>query len=159
MIYQVTRTAPLGAPESEGTAFVIDQNIGHLAALAARLFSKALGARLADYSVSAGQWPTLLHLWEEDGLTQKELSHRIQVEEPTTARTLDRMERDGLVRRERSRRDKREINVRLTQRARELQDDLIPCAQEVNARATHGLSPDDKARAASLLRYMIARLA
>ena len=159
MAYEVTRTTPPGAPDGEGTVFVIDQNIGHLSALAARLFGKALGARLADYGVSAGQWPLLLHLWEEDGLTQKELSRRIQIEEPTTARTLDRMERDGLVRRERSQRDRREINVRLTERGREQRDDLIPCAQEVNARATHGLSSEDKARAASLLRYMIARLA
>lgn len=49
--------------------------------------------------------------------------------------------------------------MRLTERGRELRDDLIPCAQEVSARATHGLSGEDKARAASLLRYMIARLA
>ncbi len=158
MGYHVIRKPPSGTSVSEASSFVIDQNLGHLTAIAARLFGRALQARISDYGVSAGQWPLLLFLWEEDGLSQKELSRRVQIEEPTTARTIDRMERGGLVRRERNQRDRRQINLRLTDRGIELRDDLIPCAQEVNARATHGLSDEEKARAISLLQYIIARL-
>ena len=98
-------------------------------------------------------------LWDEDGLSQRELSRRIHIEEPTTARTLDRMERDGLVRRVRNARDRRQFNIFLTERGIQLRDELIPYALEVNARATHGLSEQDKAKINSLLAYMIARLA
>lgn len=145
-------------PKGETRSFVIEKSLGHLVALTARHFTRALTARFSDYGVSTGQWPLLMFLWEEDGLTQKELSRRAHIEEPTTARALARMERDGLVRRARGTRDRREINVWLTERARGLKDELIPCAQEVNARATHGLSDEDKARISSLLQYMIARL-
>ena len=95
---------------------------------------------------------------DKDGLSQKQLSRRVQIEEPTTTRTLDRMERDGLVRRVRDESDRRRINVYLTERGNLLRDELVPHAQEVNALATHGLSEQDKAKINSLLTYMIARL-
>ena len=160
MAFHVMRRAPTPAseiPEGE-TPFVIDENTAHLVAVAHRLFSRALQGRFASHGVSVGQWPILLHLWEEDGLTQKELSRRVQIEEPTTTRTLDRMERDGLVRRVRNPRNRRQVNVHLTERGAALKDELVPYALEVNAVATFGLSEQDKAKINSLLGYMIARL-
>jgi DNA-binding MarR family transcriptional regulator len=100
----------------------------------------------------------LLHLWDQDGLTQKELSRRVHIEEPTTTRTLDRMERDGLVRRQRNPRNRRQVKVYLTERGAALKDELVPYALDVNTVATHGLSDQDKAKINSLLHYMIARL-
>ncbi|MCZ6721103.1 MAG: MarR family transcriptional regulator [Alphaproteobacteria bacterium] len=158
MIYHVHRKPVQADPSGETANFVIEQNLGHLVALTARLFARTLQVRFADFGVAVGQWPILMFLWEEDELSQRELSRRIQIEEPTAARTLARMERDGLVRRARNARDRREIRVSLTDKGNALRDELIPCAQEVNARATHGLSEADKARLASLLQYMIARL-
>ena len=124
----------------------------------ARLFARALQSRFAEHGVSTGQWPLLLYLWEKEGLSQKQLARRVQIEEPTTTRTLDRMERDGLVHRVRDATDRRRINVYLTERGRQLRDELVPYAQEVNALATHGLSEQDKSKINSLLNYMIARL-
>lgn len=158
MTFEVLRKPLAGERAGEATPFVIEQSLSHLVALAARLFSRALQARFGEYGIGVGQWPLLLFLWEEDGLTQKELSRRVQIEEPTATRTLARMERDGLVRRERGRRDRRESRVFLTEKGHALRDELIPCVQEVNGRASHGLSEQEKARMTSLLHYMIARL-
>lgn len=158
MSYDVLRKSAAGEHGGEATPFVIEQSLSHLVGLAARLFARALQARFSEYGVGVGQWPLLLFLWEEDGLTQKELSRRVMIEEPTTTRTLGRMERDGLVRRERGPRDRREVRVWLTEKGRALRDELIPCVQEVNSRASHGLSEQEAARIASLLRYVIARL-
>lgn len=161
MVYRVVRRPTATQADTRGpeSTFVIEDSTAHLAALAARMFGRALQMRIAEHGVSVGQWPLLLILWDEDGLTQRELSRRVHIEEPTTARTLERMERDGLVRRVRNEHDRREINVYLTEYAEQLRDELIPCAQEVNALATHGLSEQDKAKINSLLSYMIARLA
>lgn len=147
-----------GTPPDPASTFVIDDSTAHLVALTSRLFTRALNNRIMPLGVSAGQWPLLLHLWEEDGLTQKELSRRVGIEEPTTTRTLARMERDGLVERRQSDNDRRRAHVFLTDRGQDLREELVPCAQEVNALATHGMSPQDKARLNSLLSYMIARL-
>ena len=46
-----------------------------------------------------GQFAVLLELWAGDGLTQKELVERLDVEQATMANTLARMVRDGLVER------------------------------------------------------------
>jgi len=157
--YQISRrhSAPAGG-EPDAPAFVIEDSTSHLISVASRLFARALQARFAEHGVSAGQWPLLLYLWEKEGLSQKQLARRVQIEEPTTTRTLDRMERDGLVRRVRDESDRRRINVYLTERGHQLRDELVPYAQEVNALATHGLSEQDKAKINSLLNYMIARL-
>ena len=159
MSYRISRRqSSINPDEQSDPIFVIDEDTAYLVSIAARLFSKALKNRFSDYGTTTGQWPLLLSLWEEDGLTQRQLSNRVQIEEPTTTRTLDRMERDGLVSRIRDKDDRRRIHIFLTKRASELKDELIPYAKEVNARATHGLSEQDKAKANSLLTYIIARL-
>lgn len=160
MSYAVTRRPKGGgAPVDPTSTFVIDESTAHLVGLASRLFTRALNNRIMPLGVTAGQWPLLLHLWEEDGLSQKELSRRVGIEEPTTTRTLARMERDGLVVRRQSTTDRRQMHVHLSDKGLELREELVPCAQDVNALATHGMSPQDKARINSLLSYMIARLA
>ncbi len=160
MAYQVMQRAPTAASHARGgaTPFVIDENTANLVAVVQRLFTRALQGRFAAHGVAVGQWPLLLHLWDEDGLTQKELSRRVHIEEPTTTRTLDRMERDGLVQRVRNPRNRRQANIFLTERGQSLRDELVPYALEVNAVATYGLSDQDKAKINSLLGYMIARL-
>jgi DNA-binding MarR family transcriptional regulator len=157
--YQISRRPPTAPGEARpGPEFVIEDSTSHLVGVLARQFSRALQARFAEHNVSAGQWPLLLYLWEKDGLSQKQLARRVQIAEATTTRTLDRMERDGLVRRVRDESDRRRINVFLTERGQQLRDELVPYAQEVNGLATHGLSEQDKAKINSLLSYMIARL-
>lgn len=160
MSYRVVRRQPISADPTEAgtTPFVIDENTAHLIAVAQRMFARALQGRFTAHGVAVGQWPLLLHLWDQDGLNQKELSRRVHIEEPTTARTLDRMERDGLVRRQRNPRNRRQVKVYLTERGASLKDELVPYALDVNGVATHGLSDQDKAKINSLLRYMIARL-
>ena len=158
MNYAVTRRLKAREPQDLGSTFVIEDSTANLIALSARLFSRALNSRMQNLGVSAGQWPLLLHLWEKDGLSQKELSRRVGIEEPTTANTLNRMERDGLITRAKNPNDRRESQVYLTLKGSDLREDLLPFAQEVNALASHGMSQQDKARLNSLLLYMIARL-
>lgn len=153
------RSAARGEAEADGArTFVAEETAAHLVPLAARLFARALQERLNRHGVSVAQWSMLLLLWEEDSLTQRELGRRQRIEEPTAARTLHRMERDGLVRRLSDGGDRRRRRIVLTERGRLLRDELVPAVLEVNAVATHGLSADDKQRLVSLLRYTIARL-
>ena len=78
MSYEVIRRRPAarGGDETSGaTPFVIEgESTAHLVSLASRLFSRALQERLGRYGVSVAQWSMLLLLWEEESLTQKELS-------------------------------------------------------------------------------------
>jgi DNA-binding MarR family transcriptional regulator len=51
------------------------------------------------------------------------------------------MERRGLISRTRNSKDRRKVNIRLTERGRRLREVLLPYAMEVNRVALAGISP------------------
>ena len=118
-----------------------ETSLGYQVNLLARLLEHALRDRIAAHGVVPGQFPALLTLYEQDGLTQAELCQRVSIEQPTMARTLQRMERDGLVRRRSDPRDRRRARFHLTPAARELERSLAAAGHEVNAAAVRGLTP------------------
>jgi DNA-binding MarR family transcriptional regulator len=115
-------------------------SIGYLTRIAFRAFSRALEVRTSPHGVSSGQWRFLRVLWREDGLTQRELSHRVGMREPTTVVALKSLERSGFVTRQKSVEDRRKAHVFLTPEARALEAVLLPAVAEVNAIALAGLS-------------------
>ncbi len=141
------------------SVFVIDESTGFLINAVARLFAKSLHRRLMEHGVPIGQWPFLMFLWEQDELTQTALSKKIGVDNATTVRTIDRMEKAGLVERVRSSKDRRQIKIVLTEKAQDLKKTLQPLAVEVNTLATEGLTQEQKFSVNQLLKHMIMKLA
>ena len=117
---------------------------GYLANHMARLFAQGLQARIKPLGLTTGTFPALLELWEEDGLTQKELVERLDIEQATMANTLRRMERDGLVRRSPHPVDRRARQIWLTPRARSLRDDALAAATAQNEVALAGLAAHER---------------
>ncbi|MGD9529176.1 MarR family winged helix-turn-helix transcriptional regulator [Pseudonocardia sp.] len=134
------------------------ESLGYQVNHLARLLERRLRDRIAASGVVPGQFAQLLALYEADGLTQAELCARVQVEQPTMANTLARMERDGLITREPDPGDKRRSRVRLTPRAREIEPELVAAAREVNAEAVHGLPAGEVAAFMASLAAVIANL-
>jgi DNA-binding MarR family transcriptional regulator len=118
-------------------------SIGYLTRIAFRAFSRALEVRTTPHGVSSGQWRFLRVLWREDGLTQRELSRRVGMREPTTVIALKSLERSGFVVREKSVEDRRKVHVFLTPEAKALQPLLLPAVAEVNKVALAGLTKDE----------------
>ena len=104
------------------------------------MFARALRARLQPHKMTPGQWFVLRALWQQEGLSQRELSRRVGTTEPTTVSALRLLERNGLVRRERNAQDRRTINIFLTDRAKQRREELLPLALEINDVATAGLT-------------------
>ncbi|MDK4716775.1 MarR family transcriptional regulator [Rhizobium sp. CNPSo 4039] len=100
----------------------------YLASQMAKGFARSLQQRAAKLGFSPGQFPILLELWSEDGLTQKQLLQRVDIEQATMANTLSRMERDGLVERRPHPSDKRAQLVFLTNKAAAMQAEAIEAA-------------------------------
>ncbi|MFI6321897.1 MarR family winged helix-turn-helix transcriptional regulator [Nonomuraea sp. NPDC050556] len=116
------------------------ESLGYQVNHVARLFAQALAAGIGPHGVVPGQFAQLLALFEQDGLSQRELCDRVRIEQATMANTLKRMERDGLVRCLPDAHDRRRIRVFLTDRARAIQDDLVNAARAVNDAATKGFT-------------------
>lgn len=117
-----------------------------------------LGGRIQPYGVAIGQWAVLLFLYQQDGLTQAELSRVVAIEPPTMVRTLDRMVRDGLVERRPDPRDARLTRIYVTDRAKALRDDLFNEARAVNQVVTDALGVTREKRLKSDLAALVAAL-
>jgi DNA-binding MarR family transcriptional regulator len=135
-----------------------ETSLGYQVNVMARLFERALRERIAPHGVVPGQYPALLCLYEENGLTQAEIGSRVHIEQPTIAKTLQRMERDGLIRREPDPDDRRRVRIHLTSAARALEHTLAATAREINARAVDGLGTAEAARLLDTVTRIIANL-
>lgn len=139
-------------------AFDKQRSAGYLANHMARLFAHGLQDRIQPLGLTTGQFPALLELWAEDGLTQRELVERIDIEQATMANTLARMERDGLVTRRRHPSDARAQQVWLTEKAKALEVPATRAAMEQNAVALDGLTDAEKADFLDLMRRVIGNM-
>lgn len=117
-----------------GQKFVIEDSLGYLVNRVARTMAHQLADELRPAGVGIGQWAILMFLWARDGMSQAELSRVVAIEPPTMVRNIERMVRDGLVRRVPDARDRRVTRIHLTSRGRSLRDELVPKAVAVNAR-------------------------
>jgi DNA-binding MarR family transcriptional regulator len=123
-----------------------------------RAFVRSLQLRLVGHGVSFGHWTFLRTLWEKDGLTQRELSERAGVMEPTTFSALKAMERLGYVVRKRMPDSRKKIYVFLTPKGRAMKRRLVPLARETNRIAVRGVKPREVSITRSTMLAMIRNL-
>jgi MarR family transcriptional regulator, organic hydroperoxide resistance regulator len=128
-----------GAGRGREIDFSLGGSLGYLVRDANRAFQRLLERRIAPHGVTRGQWYFLRVLWEQDGLSQRELSTRVGMMEPTTVIALRGMEKSGLIRRARRTDDKRITRVHLTAKARRMRDRLLAISQGVNEQGSEGL--------------------
>lgn len=135
--------------------FKKSQSAGYLVNHLARIFARGLAARIKPLGISTGTFPALLELWEENGLTQKQLVQRLDIEQATMANTLARMERDGLIVRRKDESDGRAQRIWLTERARDIREDAGAAAQAENASTLSGLSQAERRQFICLMQKVI----
>lgn len=133
--------------------------LAHLIRDCERAFRRALELRMAEHGVPFGHWTFLRVLWHADGLTQKELSARAGVMEPTTFVALKAMEKLGYVTRQQTPHNRKNMYVHLTDKGRELQAVLVPLAVATNRISARGVATADVATARRVMLAMIANLA
>ncbi|MCH8886739.1 MAG: winged helix-turn-helix transcriptional regulator [SAR324 cluster bacterium] len=121
---------------------------------ARRLLSHISGSHHSEHRLTMGQYYILKELWRENGLTQRELSERIGIMEPTAVNTLKLMRRHGLIRKERNSRDRRKTNIFLTGGGQRLFSEILPFAEAVNAEAVLGFSAGELSALRGLLERM-----
>jgi MarR family transcriptional regulator, organic hydroperoxide resistance regulator len=142
------------APRHRSIDLSLGGSLGYLIRDANRAFQRLLEKRITPHGVTRGQWYFLRVLWEEDGLSQRELSARVGMMEPTTVIALRGMEKAGLIRRIRGTKDRRVTRVHLTPKARRLRDRLLQISQGVNDQGSEGVDP----AALAQFRRVIARM-
>lgn len=131
------------------------ESAAYLSALLAKGFSKSLASRANALGFLPGQFPVLVELWNEDGITQRELLDRLDIEQATLANTLARMERDGLVERRPHPRDRRATCIYLTDRARAIEEPALAAARDADQELFKGFRRFEKELMLEYIRWAI----
>ncbi len=134
------KVKPRGKTAVGDVDFPFAESVGYQIRTTHRALQRFLQSKIEPHGVTLGMWYFLRALWHEDGLNQRELSHRVGTMEPTTMSAILNMEKKGLVRRVQNKQDRRKWHVHLTPKGRALKAELIPLAREVVDTAVQNLS-------------------
>ncbi|CAI9120477.1 MarR family winged helix-turn-helix transcriptional regulator [Brytella acorum] len=135
-----------------------EQSLGYMVNWAARLFAREMDDALRPFGLMSGQLPVFFALADGEPQPQRELVRLAAVEQSTMAKTLSRMERDGLVQRSPDPNDRRSTLISLTPSAAKKLPDIAAAVASLNARSHLHLSTEDHERLLDLLRRVISGL-
>jgi len=128
-----------------------EASIGYWTSVTALAFHRALNEKLAPLGLTYRQSQVLGCLIHRGTMSQCELAGFMEIEAPTLAGILNRMEAAGWVKRCECREDRRKKLVRITPAAAPVWEQIALCAREVRAMATVGLNERQAAQLRSLL--------
>ena len=108
---------------------LLDSQICFRLYTASRLITQAYTPMLTQLGITYPQYLVLMVLWEKDTQPVNDIAHRLLLETNTVTPLLQRMEKQGLVVRQKGREDRRMQIVSLTEEGRALEEkaySLIP---------------------------------
>ena len=118
--------------------------IGLHCSITNKAFIAVFEKRLQGTGISPAQFSALAYLMALGPLSQAELGDRLSITPPTTARLVDRMERDKWVRRQPDTDDGRINRLVVTARARDIWDRLSKVVgRQVMQQAYRGVHPTE----------------
>jgi DNA-binding MarR family transcriptional regulator len=131
-------------------------SFGWLINVVANDAAKTFDTELKKHGLTLALWPTLMCLWEEEGVTQRDIAQKSKVENSTTTRTLDKLENLGLVERQPDPNSRRAFRIYLTDEGRALKEALVPIPMAINQKLLSSLEPEERDEIIRLLQKMVA---
>jgi DNA-binding MarR family transcriptional regulator len=119
--------------------FKLDDSLGFILNKTNTKLKNELFRRFKEYDVTPEQWAVLNCLWEQEGVTPKELADSIVKDKPNTNRILEKLQMKELIVRKLHPVDKRAFQIFLTNRGWALREELIPKVMQLLEEATIGI--------------------
>jgi len=129
----------------------IEKSVGFLLAKAYQRASTLFKEEFKSYDLTPQQFGLLAFLWQEDRLSQAELSAKSQIDRTTMGGIVDRLEKEGLVKRLPHPDDRRAYQVFLTDRGKTMEDELCALAICAQKKLTAPLTSEEQAMLIRLL--------
>jgi len=107
------------------------RSIGYLLRHASKLITARIEALFVSEDVTFVQWVILMNLRDGLARTSAELCQRICHDSGALVRVLDQMEKRKLIRRTRSKEDRRIVELKLTKTGREITESFLPAVVEL----------------------------
>ncbi|AYV24070.1 MarR family winged helix-turn-helix transcriptional regulator [Vibrio mediterranei] len=140
------------------TEFKRQTSFGWLLNVVANHASKEFDKRLREKGLTLALWPTLMCLWEKEGVTQREIAQMSKVESSTTTRTLDKLEALELVERRADPESRRSFRIFLTDKGKALKEEVIHLPVEVNQALLAGLEDEEQRNLIATLQKLVERI-
>ncbi|PEQ11835.1 transcriptional regulator [Novosphingobium sp. PC22D] len=137
----------------------MDENLGTTISQVARLLRRSFDERARAMGVTRPQWQVLSALRRHEGIKQGGLAEILEVEPITAGRMIDRLQEAGLVERRPDPADRRVWRLCMTDRGRELLDQIRPLGDETSEMAFEGVSQSDRLQLYETLVKVRANLA
>jgi DNA-binding MarR family transcriptional regulator len=143
---------------SEAQAIVptlpLGESLGYHMRTLTETWGVLLRRRLGPLGGTFPQWRYLRELWEEDGLSQRELSDRVGRQAATTVTALRILKRSGLIRIAAAPEDRRKRRVFLTKKGRALNETMMPIVIEIETAVLRTVADNELA----LFKRTLARM-
>jgi DNA-binding MarR family transcriptional regulator len=117
----------------------LDRQICFSLHAASRAFNGVYRVLLKDLGLTYPQYLVMLVLWERGAQPVKKLGEHLRLDSGTLSPLLKRLEAAGLVRRERSARDERSVEVRLTEEGEALRERALAVPHRIMDATGFGL--------------------
>lgn len=138
--------------------FELDNCIAFITNTVSKKIAEAFEKKLTDYKITRTQWIALYFINKNKMITQRELSDKLSLKEPTVARLLDKMEYWGWLVRISSEQDKRKKLLRLTQQGKKIEAEISIVAEQFRDDLVKGISNKDLAIYDSVLNRMLENI-
>lgn len=122
--------------------FEVDDTLGFTLNKVNGKLKNELFKKTKAYDITAEQWGILNFLWDNEGITPKELSDLTLKDKPNTNRILFNLEKKGLVIRKEHPTDKRSYKMYLTDDGKNLRIKLVPIIITLLEQATRNLEKE-----------------
>lgn len=99
---------------------------------------------LTQYDMGYGQMLFLLQLYNQDGISQEELTEKLNIDKGTTARSIKKLEKEGFIIRLKDEHDKRAYKIYLTDKSKEKKDDICNVLQEWESILTENITEEER---------------
>lgn len=137
-----------------------ENSMGFVVNMTAKAFQKSFDIELRkNAGVSLSQWRVVGALVIQPGLTQKEIADKVGIEGATLVPIIDKMEKEGLLKRKPDSSDRRVNRIYLTQKADSLWESMVECALKIRKSSTKNISENDIQTTLETLRKISQNLA
>ncbi|MFA5915784.1 MAG: MarR family transcriptional regulator [Burkholderiales bacterium] len=137
-------------------SFRPSQAIGAYIGRARRTIVEAIDRELAPLDISHAQWIVIMLLGDGAASTAAELCKILIYDPGAMTRLLDRLEKKGVLRRARTRDDRRTVRLELTAGGKKLYPRIVEALVQVFNRLLHGFSKSEVHQLEDMLKRMVA---
>ncbi|WP_216830653.1 MarR family winged helix-turn-helix transcriptional regulator [Alkalihalobacterium elongatum] len=110
--------------------------------------------KLEVFNIAPEQNLIMMLLWEQDGLTQNQISQKLNKDKTNIARMASNLEKKGFISRVNCHDDRRSVKLYLTPEGRALGEKVIPITEEFNDIVTKNISKEELQQLEKTLKKM-----